>query len=450
MEGIREIAWRTYGATELQTTTLVFTLLLGGLILALRRSRALLPLVLAACVIPTSQRLVVASLDFPMIRILLLCGGARLLLRGELRSLRVGALDLAFWSWLLLGTLVHAAREGSEALVYRLGLGFDALGVYLLVRQLIRRPRDLMRLVEQLAWIAVAVALAMAVEHGSGRNPFSVFGDAGEVAPIRDGRLRSSGAFSHPIMAGSFGASAMPLGLGLVLIGRRRLLGILGLLAGTAIAFFSGSSGPGFATAAGLLGWGLWRIRRHLRAFRWGLAGAVVLVHFAREKPVWHLLVRASHFVGGTGWHRYLLIDAFVSRFREWWLLGVSSTAHWGWGLQDVTSQYVLEGVRGGLVTLIAFLAVLGLAFRGLGRSMTPGRESCPQNQLAWALGVALGVHCVSFVSVSYFGQMQLLFFLLFAMIAAQASLRGPRPARRPRARRARERAPEQPTPVPA
>ena len=81
--------------------------------------------------------------------------------------------------------------------------------------------------------------------------------------------------------------------------------------------------------------------------------GAAVLIHFIREKPVWHLITRLASVTGETGDHRYRLIDAFIRRFNEWTLVGTNDLSHWGWGLEDTTNQYVAEGIGSGLVSLI-------------------------------------------------------------------------------------------------
>ncbi len=73
------------------------------------------------------------------------------------------------------------------------------------------------------------------------------------------------------------------------------------------------------------------------------------------EAPVWHLISRVSLASGSTSYFRYQLIDHFFRRFSEWAVVGTRSTAHWFWGAQDITNQYILEAVRGGLVTLICF-----------------------------------------------------------------------------------------------
>src|SRR5690606_8056447 len=227
------------------------------------------------------------------------------------------------------------------------------LGVYLLFRILLRDLDDLWRAGRAMAWITIPIAVVMVAEWSSGWNAFSLLGGVRAQTAIRDGELRCMGAFAHPILAGTFGACMAPLvwGLGRA---RRRLgaLTIVGTASAVVIVLASGSGGPVMALAAAGAGWALWPWRQRLRQLRWtGLLAAVVL-HFAREKPIWHLVGRATSLVGGTGWHRYRLMDAFVEHFDEWWLLGVAGTAHWGWGLQDVTNQFVANGVRGGLLTL--------------------------------------------------------------------------------------------------
>lgn len=447
MTDIREIVVRSYG-TDLHPVALGATLLMGIWLLRSPRSQAVLPLTLVACLIPLTQRLVLGGLDFSMIRVLIVFGWIRILSRGELRGFRAIPLDYALCTWLALGTLMYTLREGNVgALVYRLGFAFDAVGVYFLFRCLIRGPRDIAQSIRIFAWITIVIAVFMTIEWLTQRNLFAVFGGVREITWVRDGRLRCQGAFSHPIMAGTFGATMAALFVGLwPKPAQPRGLLAVAFAGATAIVFYSSSSGAALAYLALLAGWGLWYYRQHMRIFVWGALAMAIVLHFVREKPIWHLISRAAELVGGTGYHRYKLIDAWVNRFSEWWLLGSNNMANWGWGLQDVTNQYVLESVRGGLVTVLCFLVVLGLAFRTVGDTVRraegarlPKSRIRTQQLLAWSLGVSLAVHCVSFISVSYFGQMQILLYLLFALIASlhpqahRRAARAPAPARTPR-----------------
>ena len=75
----------------------------------------------------------------------------------------------------------------------------------------------------------------------------------------------------------------------------------------------------------------------------------------------------ARHYRGSTGWHWFYLIDQAIRRVGEWWLIGTRSTGHWGMGLQDVTNQYILEGVWGGMRLHCSCLSACfgGLSSRG-------------------------------------------------------------------------------------
>ncbi len=157
------------------------------------------------------------------------------------------------------------------------------------------------------------------------------------------------------------------------------------------------------------------------------------------EKPIWHLLVRAAQVTGGGGYHRYLLIDACMNRVTEWALRGTKSTAHWGWGLQDITNQWVLEAVNGGMATLIAFNCVLVFAFRAIGLSARAAkrRKGVPRRRIdytmaiGWGLGASLFAHCMAFLSVSYFGQLTAVFSMSIAMISAHYEVSRRRAPRR-------------------
>jgi len=121
------------------------------------------------------------------------------------------------------------------------------------------------------------------------------------------------------------------------------------------------------------------------------------------EAPVWALIARVSAVGGSTSYFRYKLIDSAIHHFPEWYLVGTRSTAHWFWGAQDVCNHYILEAVRGGLVTLSLFVAVLVLAFQGVGQWW----RKCSHKYelaLAWSVGVSLFAQCAQFIGISYSG----------------------------------------------
>lgn len=432
----------SYGVTNINLVALLATLAAGVFLLTARRSQAIFAIALVACLIPVAQRIVVASLDFNMIRILILFGWVRLLGRNEMRPLRWNEIDVVFVIWIVVSSAAYVLREATvAAAAYRLGMLFDAVGVYFLFRVLVNRPQDAVNVARYFAVCAALVMVPMTIEWATGRNFFSVFGGVPAITVVREGRLRCQGAFSGPIMAGSFGATLFPVFVGMYLsFPRFRNIALVGAVSGLAVAILATSSGAVISLAAGAVSLALWPLRRHTRMLRRALLATVVLLHVVREKPVWHLIGRLSELIGGEGYHRSALIDAFVNRWNEWILIGTSSTAHWGFLMSDTTNQYVDEGVAGGILALAAFVALMSLAFRAIGICTRAGgrfgRTPRAQSLWCWGIGCGLMAHATAFISVSYWGQMRILLYLFLALIAAEYSfVRQPKSRRTERAR---------------
>jgi hypothetical protein len=412
-----------YGQTTIHPIGLVAVMLLGMAMLLLPRRYAVIPMIVMACFISPAQRIVILGADFNLIRIMVVFGFLRLLLRSEFEGLVMRPMDWLLIVWAATNTVAYTILHmSSAALVNRLGFSFDAIGLYFLFRCLIRSWQDVDRVVLGFILISIPVALFFLLERSTGRNLFSVFGGVPEITLVREGRLRCQGPFPHAIMAGCFWAAVLPLicawwwrGPG------SRILAAMGVAACAVIIIACASSTPVLAVLSGALAWSLYRYRSWLRAICWTGLGVLVLLHLVMLKPVWHLIARVSAVGGSTGHHRYKLIDAAVNHIGEWWLFGTDSTAHWGRGLQDLTNHYVLEGVRGGLLTLALFVALIVLAFRRVGylqRAADVTGEKYPR-MLAWGLGVVLFVHVTSFFGVSYFGQIMMVWFLTLAMTGA-------------------------------
>ena len=83
----------TDGSTFINPLGLVFTLAMCVLLLVLPRKYALFPILALVCYMTMGMRVMVADLNFTMIRILLVFAWARLLLRGEFRRIQLNTLD---------------------------------------------------------------------------------------------------------------------------------------------------------------------------------------------------------------------------------------------------------------------------------------------------------------------------------------------------------------------
>jgi hypothetical protein len=304
-----------------------------------------------------------------------------------------------------------------------LGFAFDAVGMYLLFRVLVRDWADVKQVALGFMLISIPVAVAFAIEWRTARNVFSVFGGVPEITAVRDGWLRCQGAYAHPILAGLFWASLLPLIAAQRWDARSwRWLGATTVCAALFIIVACSSAGPISGIMFACLGAAAFCVRHWMRWVRWSLLLCGIGLHLVMLAPVWHLIARVS-VMGGSGYHRFQLIDGAIKRIHEWWLCGSDlGTRHWGHFTFDTTNYYVVQGLHGGLGLLGLFVAVIALGFRDVGRTWRCVAGDRLRLATAWALGVALFVHTTSFIAISYFGQINMVWYLLLAMIGSMAA----------------------------
>lgn len=113
MDEIRHIEWATYGITVLHPAAVGLTLIMATVVAIGRKQDVGLAFLAVAALIPNSQRLVIATIDFPMIRLIIIVAWLRLFARAEVTRFRLSAMDRALLIWLAFGTLIYSLREGS-------------------------------------------------------------------------------------------------------------------------------------------------------------------------------------------------------------------------------------------------------------------------------------------------------------------------------------------------
>lgn len=417
-----------HGATFIHPLAIISLFLLIVWLLWAPRSRAIVPFLILICFIPSAQRLVVAGADFTLLRIMAIAGLTRVLCRGELSRTRFNRLDGCFVAWVGVGSIAFIAQRGElGALVYMCGTSLDALGSYFVARVLVRDKEDLRTFVQSLSVIAIPVSFFFAIELVTQQNYFGLFGGVPKITTIRDDRLRCQGAFSHPILAGVFWAAVAGLTMGGFVSSRRsrgkRIVFAIGTLSSVFIIGASASSTPLLGFLAALFFWSCWYIRGFLRYVFIAAPFVLIGLHMVMEAPVWHLVCRVSAVGGSTAYHRFVLIDSAIRHFDEWWLVGTSSTVHWSEHFQmfDLTNQYVFEGVRGGLGRLLLFCGLIYLASEAIATALKFAKEK-NDKLLTWGLGVSVFVHCVCFIGVSYFGQIQYMWYMTLAICSSVGS----------------------------
>ena len=403
---------------------LAAVLILGSIMLTVPRRWAFLTMFVMACFVSSGQKVVVFSLDFNFLRLMVLFGVLRIIYRREFQRFIWHPCDKVIVLWTICGTVIYTLQQGSiSALIFKMGVSYDILGIYFVARCLIKEWVDLKCFLLGSIATGVIVMVFFGLEASTGRNIFSIFGGVPAITMVRQGRLRCQGAFPHPITAGTFWAAMWPLFVTQWWDGHKgKIWAVTGTVTVWFIVFTCASSTPVMALASGIVGGIMFVMRRYMRMVRWGIALTLIALHLVMQAPVWHLISRVSAVDGSTGWYRYYLIDQAIKHFSEWAVIGTRSTAHWFWGAQDVTNQYILEGVRGGFLTLCVFVALIAFSFKEAGYLWRAVSRDKEKRAMAWGLGVSLFVHCVIGIGGAYMGIGLLVLCFTFAAITSMSA----------------------------
>jgi hypothetical protein len=403
-----------------------FTVVAVLLTLALPRRYAGVPLLLSVAYMTSEQVLHIAGVHFTVPRILIAIALLRALTTRSGFAGGVQGVDwLAFcWAAVLLGT----SAFHSDAWVYRSGMVWTELGTYLLFRIYARSLDDVWRVFKVVSVALLPLALLMLSEKSSGLNPFSVLGGVDATSMIREGRIRASGPFSHPILAGTVGAACIAIGLSL----RRksRIFALAGCVTGLSIVYACGSSGPIAMVFFILLASWTWPLRNHMRLVRALLASVIVALALVMKAPIYFLMARVDIMEGSQGWYRAQLIDSAREHLSEWWLVGTDYTRHWmATGIladerhTDMTNHFLTMGVLGGLPLMIVFILIIATSFRNAGRALQQ-RADAPvhERRFIWMLGALLVGFVMNGFAITLFDHSVIFFWMT---IAAVASIRG-------------------------
>jgi len=414
---------------------LVVVLIAGLLILIWPRNKALVVFLSVALLIPIDQIILLGPAHFPMQRLLILFGIARLIKEKISSKARLlsGGINKIDWAVILL-TVVTAIDgillfQETGALINQLGVLYTVFGIYFLMRFLIRDEEDIVRAIQTLACVAAVVALIMTYEVSTGHNPYAALGGAQAAQyaslAVRDDKIRALGPFAHSILAGTFGAILVPLFVALWSKSKKyRKLAVVGVVSSTVITIACNSSTAVMGYAAGVLALCLWPARQFTRAIRWGIVLLLICLHLTMKGPVWSLIEKIDISGGSSSWHRYMLVDQCIRHFGDWWLFGIKDTSVWGWDMWDTANQYVSICENSGLLPFLLFLAVLVYGYKYLGRARRAAEKDKDAAFFIWALGSALFANTVAFFGISYFDQTMVVWYALLAMIPAALAVR--------------------------
>ena len=412
---------------------LLFFLITATALWSVPRKFAPLPLLVGCCYMTLGQGISLGGLNLPVFRMLLLVGLMRVFVKGETPGGGKNTIDrlLIFWAlWVFFASFFHAFEPGSGP-QYTAGVIFNICSVYFLFRCWTGDLDSVVVMIRFVGLILVPIAIEMAFEKTTGKNLFSIFGYVPENVLVREGRMRAQGPFGHAILAGTVGATCLPLLIGIWR--KHRYSALLGCCTCLFIVFASASSGPIMSLLFGVGALSLWLWKPAVQMLRWAFVFIYIAAEIVMERPAYFLISKIDITGGSTGWHRSRLMEAFFDHFSEWAFAGTDFTRHWiphgvpiGNGNHiDITNYYISFAVLGGLLSMLLVIAMLCIAFRWVG--VIDRTETMPLNDrfLIWCLGAGLFGHAATSISVAYFDQSMIFFWLTIAVISSARSFAG-------------------------
>lgn len=402
----------------------LFLLVAAGAVLTLPRRLAAIPVLAAACYVPSNVGLELASFSLPIYRVVLGFGLLRAAIRRETLVGGLNSIDrcMVAWSaWVLFASFFHLWEPGSGP-KYASGYVMNIALSYFLIRAWCRGWEDAKELIKALAVLLVPVALGMTMEHMIHRNYFSAFG-APEGVYVRDGAIRSQGPFAHPILAGTVGSVCVVYML--AIWEEHRLLAIIGIASALSMVFASNSSGPLVSLIFAVGAVMAWRFRAWTRAFRYCAVFTYLVLEIVMSRPAYYVISMFDLTGSSTGWHRSRLIEAAIEHLPDWWLFGTDWTFNWMSAVSyserhsDITNYYISIGVVAGLPAMFLTILMIWRSFRWVGTLVQGDDASKAQERFgAWCLGAGLFSHALSSLSVAYFDQSVVFFWMNISLIS--------------------------------
>ena len=408
---------------------IILLLVNSAALLLIPRRWTPLPLLIGAIYITSGQALQLGPLHFSAVRILIGVGFVRAFVRGERLTGQLNALDwlMLVWAlWAVICSLFY--NEFYPVLINRLGLAYDACGIYFLLRVFCQSLDDIIRMSRIIAILLLPIALEMSYEKLTGHNMiYEMVGSHLEL-DVRQGRVRAQGSFAHAILAGSVGAICLPFII--PLWAKYRKTTIIGIAACLVMIITSASSGPILSAIAAISALVMFRHRHRLRLALGLLVAGYIILDLIMKDPAYFIMARIDLAGGSTGWHRARLIQSAIAHLSEWWLAGTNYTrdwmptgVYWSGEHTDITNHYLQMGVWGGLPLMLLFIAILYKGFSFIGEALAQTPESLPEfRYMIWAVGSSLFAQAITFISVAFFDQSFVFLYLTLAVIGSYRS----------------------------
>jgi len=419
----------------MQSVTLTFALIVCVLVISLRPKYALVAYITALLWYPSFLAVSIGTIDILVGRFVVAVLLMRCLCDDKIRTKFI-------WSRLdTLVTLSMVVYVGAYFIPQRMPLsvtiesrgGFvmDTWCAYLATRFIVTDRKKLISIIKCISIVLVPLAILGVIESVTRWQPFAPlwiyspwFRGGRFISEGRFGFARAVGPFSMAILFG--GAFAMFLPLVYYLRHEKKDWHTFAyVLSGITLlgALSSMSSGPWVMVIVVIFCLVMERHKKFVKPLFISLIVMCLFIGIASNRPFYHVIASWANPLGGAGWHRAKLIDIAIEHFSEWWLIGYGDKDP-GWGPQlgmgfsDITNEYIIKGVRYGLLGIIALCAVLAKAFRDLISTYRKMKQPAMKS-LCWAFGTLLLSVTVAWMSVSFFGQLTTLVYCSLGMIGS-------------------------------
>jgi len=340
------------------------------------------------------------------------------------------------WALLLLVTWLFLALTENNgldrAIKYGGALGLEAVGGYLIARAYIRSASQLTRMLKAYVLLIVVIGLFSIPEALYGIRFFSFLGSPA-LDPLalvnenpgytRLGMHRASVTFDHPILYGTFCATALGMAWYIFLNSRLRWAALVAIVVAT---FFAISSAPllsCFVVGAFIL----WEKASRSFAKRavvtaWIVGGlAVVIEAFSNRSIVAALLpfVSLDHH---TAYYRLLIWEFASNNIMDSPIFGIGLNT-WvrpAWMPSSVDSFWLVVALTGGfpaIILLVTFVILLLVKVH----KQTYFPEPAQHWQMRFAWTAAVLSLCLQAFTVHYWGAMHSFFFFVLGLGAWMA-----------------------------
>lgn len=313
----------------------------------------------------------------------------------------------------------------------RSGFAMDTLFAYLAVRMVVSDRAALVSVAKAFAIIAIPLALSAVVETFTGKSVYVGLGQYCKWAPTkgleyqtRFGLNRAMGPNGETILFGIGMAIFFPI-IWTLRYERPPWSRWVYWLSAVAIAGVAAtvSSGPYLALTIMLGCLVLERSKRLVKPLVIAFVLGCIGIELASNRHFYYVLADFT-LDSDSAWYRARLVDVAIDRIPEYWLGGYGLKDP-GWGpdinglkYTDIVNDFVLCAAQTGMFGLVAYVAVLGGAIRGAIRAHrlapSPWLQSC-----SWSLVSALVGVMAAFWSVSMFGQMVTVLYVLLGLLGS-------------------------------